>query len=206
MAIQENLIYFLKNGRLENINFGITKEQLIEILGVPEYVSRHSFADFYRYGDFEFYILKENWKTIKSERFFCILIYVSEFYIEKENFTFQSYGWTNKLSIEEAISFLNEHQIKFEEKSEPDENDVRSIYTEGNVFIQFRDWEETGKLTLYKYGRKVELNPIKPLTKQVSFEIEEIYYEQLRNEAEKTRISIANLCREIVEKHLKSND
>ena len=68
--------------------------------------------------------------------------------------------------------------------------------------MQFVDFEEVGNFTFYKISREVELSPLKPPTKQISFEIEETYYEQLRTEAEITKISIANLCREIIENHL----
>lgn len=206
MAVEENLVYFLKTGRLKNINFGITKDQLTELLGEPKDISRNSFADIYRYQDFEFYILKEKWKNTKRERFFCLLTYTLETFSEQGSFVFNTYNWTNKLTIEEAILFLDNHEIGFNERNEFDEEDVRSIYTEGDVFIQFRDWKEVGKFTLYKFGRKVELNPIKPPTKQVSFEIEETFYNKLKEKAEKTRISIANLCREIIEKDLENNN
>ena len=211
MAIHEDLIYFLKNGRLENINYGITKEQLLEILGEPDYINPHSWADLYEYGSFEFYVWKETWKNIDSERLRCIVVNNPKSYSRNGKLLFKFYGWTTRLTIEEAIAFLNKHNIKYEEKqypfdNDPLENDVRSFITEGKVFIQFRDWELTGKFTLYKFGREVDLNPVKPPTKQLSFEIEESYFQQLRDKSEKTKISIANLCREIVEKHLEDNN
>ena len=104
------------------------------------------------------------------------------------------------------MEFLNKHNIKFKEIPYLGGNDCRQFRTEGNVHIQFVDFEETGNFTFYKISREVELSPFKPPTKQVSFEIEEKFYEQLREKAEKTKISIANLCREIIEKHLESNN
>jgi hypothetical protein len=211
MAIHEDLIYFLKNGKLKNINYGVTKEQLTKLLGAPEYTYLTKGADLYGYDNFEFYIRKETWKNNKSERLECIVVNNPKSYSRKGNLFFKSYGWTTKLTIEKAIAFLNKHEIKFEEKEYPFEkdsleNDVRSFVTEGKVFIQFRDWELTGNFMLYKFGREVELSSIKPPTKQISFEIEEVYYKQLKYTAEKTKVSIANLCREIVENHLENNE
>lgn len=211
MIIYEDLIYFLKNGKLENINYGITREQLTELLGAPDYTNFTKWADLYGYNNFEFYIWKESWKNNRSERLRCITVNNPKSYSKKENLLFKSHGWTTKLTIEKAILFLNKHNIKFEEKEYPFENDplekdVRSFLTEGKVFVQFVDWELTGNFALYKFGREVELNSRKPATKQISFEIEETYYEQLRQNAEKTKTSVANQCREIIEKHLESKN
>jgi hypothetical protein len=206
MVIREDLVYFLKNGRLKNINFGVTEKQLIEILRAPDEITRHKWGDLYRYANFEFYLWKEEWKGLRSERLFAVYTYNPQFDSEIGNFVFNAYGWTNELTVEEAISFLNDYGIDFEEKTESDDLDSRVFLTEGKVFIQFGDWKQTGKFTLYKFGRSIELGSIKPPTKQVSFEIEEDFYKQLRAKAQTTRKSIAYLCREIIEKHLEDNN
>ncbi|HEX8247490.1 MAG TPA: hypothetical protein VF599_04840 [Pyrinomonadaceae bacterium] len=211
MAIREDLVYFLKNGRLKNINFGATERQLIELLGKPDELAQFKWGDKYTYANFEFYLWKEEWKGLRSERLFAVYTYNPQSAgSAKGNFVFKAYGWTNELTVEEAIGFLQEHKIDFEEKNDPEDAGARNLYTEGNVFIQFRDgirdWEKTGKFTLYKFGRSIELSSVKPLTKQVSFEIEEDFYKRLRAKAQTTGKSIAYLCREIIENHLEDNN
>lgn len=210
MKIRENVLYFLKHGKLENVNFGVTKAQLLELLDEPDYLSEHKWADICGYGCFEFYLLKEEWKNHRVERLSVIVANQPFSYETKSNFEFEHRGWTKDLTIEKAVDFLRENDIAFEEQVFDDEDsddykDVRILKTEGNVSINFRDWHETGDFVLYQFGRTVELNPIKPPTKQLSFEIEESFYHELRKRSEKTRVSIATICREIIEEHLTQN-
>jgi hypothetical protein len=204
MAIHEDLIYFLKNGRLENINFGITKEEFIEILGEPEFENPPvSSIIRFEYDDhFEFYFQQETWKQEKAERLVCI-IYKPSGQSKSSVLQFNSYNWTADLSLEDGLKFLVEHDIKFEEKPYFDE-EYRVFETEGKVTIDFDSHEQNGNFTFWKISREIQLSPFKPPTRQISFEIEEIYYEQLRKSAEKTRISIASQCREIIENHLEN--
>ena len=202
MVIHEDLVYLLKNGRFENINFGITKKEFVEILGKPEFENPpgNSIIRFEYDDSFEFYFVLETWKQAKTERFSCV-VFRPKGESKSSVLQFNSYNWTLETSLEKGLNFFSEHDIKFEEIPYF-EKDYREFKTEGNVIVGFIDDEENGNFTFYKISREVELSPFKPPTKQVSFEIEEVYYEQLRKEAEKTRISIANLCREIIEKHL----
>lgn len=205
MAIQKDLIYFLKNGKLENINFGITSEQLVEMLGEPDFVNRNKVVDRYDYGYFEFYVWKEEWKGKRTERLRCIVANRPKLKLNRKNLRFKTHRWTIKLTFEEAINFLNKNEIKFIENLLSYTDEYRSLITESKVYIDFIDVKNDGNFSLFKFGREVELNSIKPSTKQVSFEIEEDYYKQLKDRAEKTKISIATLCREIVENHLENN-
>jgi hypothetical protein len=202
MAIYEDLVFFLKNGRFENINFGITKKEFVDILGKPEFENPpgNSVIRFEYDDSFEFYFVRETWKELKTERFSCV-VFRPRGELKNSVLQFNSYNWSLGLSLGEGLSFLNENNIRFEEIPYF-EKDYRQFKTEGNVTVGFIDEKENGNFTFYKISREVELSPLKPPTKQLSFEIEEVYYEQLRKEAEKTRISIANLCREIIEKHL----
>ena len=205
MAIHEDLIYFLKKGRFKNINFGINAEQLIGILGEPEYtgfVGKPAFI--YGYNNFEFYFLQEKYKNDKTERLCCVILNHPQSYSRKSNLQFKSYNWRTNLSFGKGLEFLSKYKIEFEEIPYRFSEDYRLIKTEGNVYIGFVDIEENGNFTFHKISREIELSPFKPPTKQISFEIEKTYYEQLRNEAEKTRISIANLCREIIEEYLEN--
>src|SRR5687768_4964880 len=117
MAIHEDLIYFLKNGRFENINFGITREQLVELIGEPEdwQNSKSKYkAGFYVYNSFEFYF--EDYT--KDARLTSIkTVNYPTSYARKGNLVFRSYNWTASLTIEKAFKFLNKHKINFEKKS-----------------------------------------------------------------------------------------
>jgi hypothetical protein len=204
MAIHEDLIYFLKNGRFENINFGITREQLIEIIGEPEFIlpEKSKMPTLFEYGNVEFYFEDET----KDARLQSIQIDYPVSYSKKGSLIFKSYRWNINLTLDKAIDFLNRQKIKFEEKTYPINVDFwRLLVTEGGVQIHFTNQRDVNVWELHKFGRTFELNQRKSRTKQVSFEIEEKFYEQLREKAEKTRISIASLCKEIIEKHLEIN-
>lgn len=206
MAIHENLIYFLKNGRLENINFGIKREELFPVIGEPDswQYNRTKFnAELYFYDNFEFYFEDKT----KDARLIFIQVNHPSSYSRKGSLMFRSYNWTTNLTIEKAIKFLDKHKIKFKKESKPINEDMFCwLETESGVRIYFTNQNDNEAVwTLYSFGKNVELTSRKPPTKQISFEIEKTFYEQLRKEAERTKISIANLCREIVEKHLENN-
>ena len=205
MTIREDLIYFLKNGKFENINFGITRKEFIEILGKPNFENppNNLIIRFEHDDNFEFYFWREIWKQEKTERLKCI-VFKPRKSSKISNLDFDFYNCTEELTLEEGLKFLDKNDIKFEEIPYTYGEDYRVFETEGNVHIGFIDLEENGNFTFYKISREVELSAFKPPTKQISFEIEKTYYEQLRTEAEKTSTSIANLCREIIEKHLEN--
>ena len=79
MTIEEDLIYFLKNGKLKNINFAITEKQLAEILGETNSIFKHKYADLYQYGFFEFLM----WKDDNTEKLKCITINRPKFKLKK---------------------------------------------------------------------------------------------------------------------------
>jgi hypothetical protein len=207
MAIREDLVYFLKNGKLENINFGITRKDLFQLVGEPEswQTDRTKYnAELYFYNNFEFYFEDKT----KDSRLIYIQVNYPSSYSRKGSLIFRSYNWTTNLTIEKAKKFLNKHKIKVEKKSNPVDADIFCcLETESGVKIFFTNQnDDETTWTLYSFGKAVELISKKTPTKQVSFEIEKKFYEQLREKAENTKTSIANLCREIVEKHLENNN
>jgi hypothetical protein len=141
MTIHEDLIYFLKNGKFENIDFGITKEEFIEILGEPEFENppSNSIIRFEYNDNFEFYFWREIWKQEKRERLSCV-IFKPKGKSKNSKLDFNSYNWTSELTLENGLKFLNQHNIKFEEIHDTQAKDYRVFKTETNVYIRFIDY------------------------------------------------------------------
>ena len=210
MLIKEDLIYFLKNGKFEHINFGIRREQLIEILGEPDFipVKRNVWnAGFYAYDNFEFYF--EIGDYTKNARFASVVLNHPNEY-KNSPINFKSYGWNTNLTLEDGLHFLKENNIEFSEKPFEfgNDGDTKLFETKSGVRIIFDAQLTEGTVfTFYKLAKSVEFkSPSKPSTKQVSVTIEEKYYEKLRKKAEDTKESIANQCRKIIENYLKEEN
>lgn len=204
MTIREDLVYFLKNGRFENIDFGITRAQLKSVIGEPDFTlppKSKIWPSLYKYGNLEFWFEDR----YEDARLHGIQFFVPVIYERKGRLIFNSHRWTVELTFEKAIKFLQKHKIGFEERE--DYLDFwRSLETESGVRLDFTNQSDESIWALHWIGKKIELKSRKTPAKQISCEIETRFYEQLKRKAQTTRKSIAHLCREIIEKHLENSN
>lgn len=200
--IKENLTFFLKNGKFEHINFGIKINELIDIIGNPDFVlpEKSKNPTLFKYGNVEFYFEDEK----EDARLHFIQIDFPVNYSENSKLVFEGYDWTTELTIENAISFLQKNKINFEEKIDSNNLEFwRILQTESGVEIYFTNQRDEEIWELHSFGRSIQLNLRRELKKQISFEIKKKYYEQLRKKSIETKVSIANLSAEIIENYLK---
>jgi len=179
MAVYENLIYFLENGKFENINFGITRGQLIKKIGKPDFTlhRKSKMPTLLKYDNIEFYFEDES----ENARLQRIQIDHPIKYSGKGSLIFHSYRWTVKLTIEQAINFLNKHKIEFEETTYPQDVDFwRLLEIKSGVQIHFTNQTDENVWYFQSLGRSIELNSKKMRTKQISCEVEAGFYEQLK--------------------------
>lgn len=165
MTVKEELIYFLKNGKLENIKFGIKRKELVSLIGEPDFVlpEKSKLPTLFEYDNIEFYFEDES----ENARLKTIQIEHPISYSKNGNLVFESYGWNTNLNLEEAIEFLKNHRIEFEEKPDPNNPDLfRRLITDSDVFIYFTNQSDDKNWRLYSLGRTIQIqNPIKLQTK-----------------------------------------
>lgn len=145
--VKENLLFFLKNGYLENFPFGISKFDLIEKLGEPEFESeKRGDFQYLEYNCVEFYF--------QSEKLVNVLIYPNRL-DESSRLKFENYGWNIDSTLDDVITFLKNHQIEFEEKSYQLEF-YRLFKTENDVEIYFTNQESENVWLLHCLGKTIE--------------------------------------------------
>jgi hypothetical protein len=152
MAISEHLVYFLKNGKFQNIEFGITRKELVELIGKPDFTlplkSRNPML--YEYDNIEFYFEDES----ENAKLKTIQVDYPIKYSKEGNITFNGYDWTIELTLNQAEEFLNKHNINFEEKPYPfDFDSWRLLVTEGNTEIHFTNQDDENIWQLHSFGR-----------------------------------------------------
>jgi hypothetical protein len=111
--VKEDLICFLKHGKLENISFDMTREDLIKLLGEPDYCGipdGSTLSALLQYADYEFYfeIERANAKVVQFQVNHPIA------YPKSCPLIFNGYDWTIKtMNITKAADFLNAHRISY---------------------------------------------------------------------------------------------
>ena len=202
---------------MKNIDFLITRKQLFDLLGEPQSFEANKTkwnSMLYLFdNNFEFYFHDGHYDE-KSKDATLRLIQINLLgQYANESIKFKEYGWTSDLAVDEAIKFLEKHKIKFEEEPYPFSDDARILATEGGVKIAFSNWYENfgeppvAFSRLRKIWRSINtMSPTRVPTKQIGLQIELKYYEMLRKNAEKTKVSISKQCREIIENHFKKQN
>ncbi|MGZ5244206.1 MAG: hypothetical protein ACXWDO_08175 [Bacteroidia bacterium] len=150
--IKEELKYFLKTGNFKNIRFGLNRTELVNLLGNSDWLyftsDKDKFPAIYKYGRIEFYF--ENRKkgsTLSGIMFLPIPAPASN-----GKLYCNYHHWTKRMDIDNAITFLNQNNIRFSEIINPDP-EVREFITEGQVNIFFDCQEIPGKFKLHKAGK-----------------------------------------------------
>ena len=198
---------FLKSGKfgeLEEIRFGILRADLFEILGETEWIhysskkSKH--PAIYRYGLVEFYF--EEGEDGRLNGIQICPIY-QEADLNKLNIDYGIYK--SEIGYENCLKHLKNLSIGYDKVvSKYDTKDVRRIKTEGNVNLIFS--ENENEIVLYKISKFVDLGYHKPEMKQISFSVSAQNYELIRNMAKMKKISISNICKQIIEENINKNN
>lgn len=157
MIISEDLIYFLKNGKFQNIEFGLTRKELVELIGEPDFTlplkSRSPLL--YEYDNIEFYFEDES----ENSKLKTIQVDYPIKYSNEGSIIFNGYNWTIELPLNQAEEFLNKYNINFEEKPYPFDLDFwRLFVTEGNTEIHFTNQDNENIWQLHSFGRTVKFD------------------------------------------------
>ncbi|MEO8147360.1 MAG: hypothetical protein ABI723_06975 [Bacteroidia bacterium] len=163
MIVKEQLKYFFKTGLLKNISYGLTRNELTNILGNTDWKHFSSNRDFfpviYKYGRLEFYF--EN-KT-KAAKLNGVMFQPIPSSAINGNLNCNYHRLTKNTDIKKAIQFLKINNIKFEEKPNEWDNESRLLLTEGNVSIFFDCQKTAGHYLLHKAGKFIiENEPLNP--------------------------------------------
>lgn len=156
MAVKEQLKDFLKLGLLENISYGLTRDELTKILGDTDWKHFSSNKDkhpsIYKYGRLEFYFESKNKDARLSGIMFQPIPSPADNGLLKCNY----HRWTKNTDIEKAIEFLKTNDIEFEEKPYEWDKETKLLLTEGKVNIFFDCQQTPGQYVLHKAGRFVD--------------------------------------------------
>ncbi len=156
MAAKEQLKDFFKLGVLENISYGLTRDDLTKILGDTDWKyfssNKDKYASMYKYGRLEFYFDSKNEDARLSGILFQPLSSPADNGLLKCNY----HRWTNNTDIEKAIEFLKINDIEFEEKPYEWNKETKVLLTEGKVNIFFDCQQTPGHYVLHKAGRFVD--------------------------------------------------
>jgi len=151
MIIHEDLKDFLKIGHFKNIQYGLTRNELIGLLGETDWKFLSSDDDInpsiYKYGKIEFYF-EEN----SDNKLSGIMFQPIPSPAESGNLKCNYIEWTNETDLEKVTEFLKANGIKFHEKSHPDK-EAKVLLTEGEVEILFDCQETPGQFFLHKLGK-----------------------------------------------------
>ncbi len=133
----EDILYFLRNGRLKAIAYRAEKKNIVDTFGTPDYESDIKF-NFQRidYNGIQFYF--------ESEELVNIQIYPCEDWV-----------WNHALTIDNALNILNNHQIEFAEiQSEVDF--FRNFKTSSRVEMYFTNQDDEKTWLLHCFGKSIE--------------------------------------------------
>ncbi|HEY0657882.1 MAG TPA: hypothetical protein VGD05_05385 [Pyrinomonadaceae bacterium] len=148
---------FLKTGVFGAIEFGMTSDQILEMLGSPDTIftrRKNPRPTCFEYGDVEFYFFSSKDNRLSS-------IYLDHFDIPKGSQLLNLDAWILRgtLSQSEVESVLTEAGISFQPK-EMSDSSMDGIITEGGVVLGFiRESEEYSPPSgLYNISLSVQEN------------------------------------------------
>jgi hypothetical protein len=157
MIIKEQLKDFFKLGLLDNISYGLTRDELTNILGDTDWKhfssNKDKFPSMYKYGRLEFYFTSNNKDAGLSGIMFQPIPFPANNCLLKCNY----HRLTKNTDIEKAIEFLKTNNIEYEEKPYEWDKNAKLLFTEGKVNIFFDCQETLGYYVLHKAGRFVDL-------------------------------------------------
>ncbi len=193
---------FLRTGVFGPIQFGMTREALIQILGEPDCISQRrkdKHPTRLEYGDFEFYF-------VSSQDNRLCAIYLDNFDDIKGNERLKVDTWFLKgqLSLAATEEQFRRADLRFRQAPHYDPT-VDCLKTDSGVELGFckapSPWSEPpGGLYYISYDLRNAMTTSEAV-KQVSVTIPEAVYEKIRAESLKHRKKIAKMCSEwIVEK------
>jgi hypothetical protein len=157
MLIKEQLKSFLKSGVLQNVDFGISRVELTDLLGETDWkhfsLKKDKYPSIYKYGRLEFYFENGDMDARLNGIMFQPIPSPADNGLLKCSYN----RWRSKTDIAEAIKSLKINNIKYEERPYEWDNETKLLFTEGQVNIFFDCQEEPGHYVLHKAGRFVQL-------------------------------------------------
>jgi hypothetical protein len=154
MTLREDLKYFLKTGRLKNVEFGITRSQLIDKCGNTEWLhytsSKSKYPSIYKFGRFEFYFDEGSKGKLIGMMFQPIPTPA-----ENGNMLFNYNRLNYNTSINKLKDYLTSLNINFKELDDEFDKELKLIITEGDVTM-FLDCQNSNQYVLHKAGRFIE--------------------------------------------------
>ena len=186
-----NLENFLRDGTFGLIKFGMTREELQGLIGLPdgEFQRRKDrFPTAFEYGDIEFYFLSS------ADNRLCT-IYLDNFIISRGNQQIELDSWflEGKQSLEAIESVLTERKIEFQSIERPDLSQ-KHLVTQSEVILCFDcSDDEIFKLSSISLSHREKMEIYEP-SKQISITIPLREYEKIRIEAERQRQKMSKIC------------
>jgi len=191
------ILDFLKHGRFGNskeINFGMNRSMLKNILGETDYIfftnQNSKYPSIYKYGKVEFYFEE----GIKG-RLFGIQIKPTIDEAPLLNLNINYDFVEASLNYEQTLSHLESNSIEYElfDFKYDDTSDPKRIITKGEVQLIF-DIE----FGIEKVNKFVELESLSPDEEQINLSIPKSKYDILRKESLYTGVSIQKICSKII--------
>ncbi len=185
-----NLENFLRDGTFGLIKFGMTREEVQKLIGLPDGVfqrQKDRFPTAFEYGDVELYFLSS------ADNRLCT-IYLDNFIIPRVNQQLELDAWflESEQSLEVIESVLTERKIEFQSIDRPDLLQ-KQIVTQSEVVLSFACSDEIFKLLSISLSHREKMEVYEP-SKQISITIPLREYEKIRNEAEKRRQKMSKIC------------
>jgi len=144
--VNEQLKYYFKTGKFKHVEFGFTREKLIELLGETSwkfpFVDDDKFPTIIKFDRIEFYFTDTS--------LYGIMYQPITLGVDKGNLRCNYHRMTRKTTIETVIQFLVKNNINFEEKPAYWDDEVRLLLTEGNVWLCFDCQKKKGHFVLHK--------------------------------------------------------
>lgn len=155
MIIKEDIRYFLKHGNFEHVPFGLSKSELLEMLGETKnfrYTApTDTFPSVYCYGRIEFHFHKYKKSTFRGATF-----EPERPEVDKMNWDFNAFRWAMGMTRKKAITFLRNNGIRFIDKKYSHERKAWELETEGGVRLFFVNEESPDTYLLKRFERFVD--------------------------------------------------
>lgn len=185
---------YLQTGELGSLRCGMSVDEVRAILGAPEDVSVRNRPLILKYGAIQLTFHAESGDAVP--KLTHIAIYFSDS-LGSIPEVLQPTDWapTGSTTREEFVDFLNQHNITVEPRTAADGDHLKVasgaqiIFDEGRLHsIQFSFTRSTGA------------------KRQVSVTIPQGAWDRVRDEAQKSRRSVADLCSEWITEKANAND
>lgn len=145
--VNENIEYFLRTGELEHVRFGINRYELKNLLGETDWIypeQRNPLI--YKYSHLEFHFDSED----NDAKLVGIMYVVVTEPASNGNLSFQTHGWINGITKDQAERMLDTLSISYKSSVYEYDDDAWCIETQGKVSILFA--KENSVYSLEKLG------------------------------------------------------